>query len=42
MRTSAARYEMMFHQVEGLVIGHTVTFSDLKGHIGQFRQADVR
>ena len=31
-----ARYEMMFHQVEGLVIGHTVTFSDLTGTLVSF------
>lgn len=30
------RYDMMFHQVEGLVVGHNVTFSDLKGTLVNF------
>jgi phenylalanyl-tRNA synthetase alpha chain len=37
-----ARSEMMFYQVEGLAIGHNITFSDLKGHAAQLRQPDVR
>ena len=32
----SARYDMMFHQVEGLVVGHNVTFSDLKGTLVNF------
>lgn len=31
-----ARAEMMFHQVEGLVVGHNITFSDLKGTLVNF------
>lgn len=31
-----ARSEMMFHQVEGLVVGHNITFSDLKGTLVNF------
>jgi phenylalanyl-tRNA synthetase alpha chain len=31
-----ARSEMMFYQVEGLAIGHNVTFSDLKGVLLNF------
>ncbi len=31
-----ARSEMMFYQVEGLAIGHNVTFSDLKGTLLNF------
>ena len=31
-----ARSEMMFYQVEGLAIGHNITFSDLKGTLLNF------
>jgi phenylalanyl-tRNA synthetase alpha chain len=31
-----ARSEMMFHQVEGLVVGKNITFSDLKGTVVAF------
>jgi phenylalanyl-tRNA synthetase alpha chain len=31
-----ARSEIQFHQVEGLVVGHHVTFSDLKGTLVDF------
>jgi phenylalanyl-tRNA synthetase alpha chain len=31
-----ARSEMMFHQVEGLVVGPNITFSDLKGTVVAF------
>ena len=31
-----ARSEMMFHQVEGLVVGDDITFSDLKGTVVAF------
>jgi phenylalanyl-tRNA synthetase alpha chain len=31
-----ARAEMMFYQVEGLAVGHNVTFSDLKGVLLKF------
>jgi phenylalanyl-tRNA synthetase alpha chain len=31
-----ARSEMMFHQVEGLVVGRNITFSDLKGTLVNF------
>ena len=31
-----ARSEMMFYQVEGLAIGHNITFSDLKGVLLNF------
>lgn len=31
-----ARAEMMFYQVEGLVVGHNITFSDLKGTLVNF------
>lgn len=31
-----ARSEMMFYQVEGLAIGHNITFSDLKGTLTDF------
>ncbi len=32
----SARSEMMFHQVEGLVIGHNITMADLKGTLANF------
>lgn len=32
----AARSEMMFHQVEGLVVGRNITFSDFKGTLVNF------
>jgi phenylalanyl-tRNA synthetase alpha chain len=31
-----ARAEMMFHQVEGLAVGHQITFADLKGTLAEF------
>ncbi|RIK41630.1 MAG: phenylalanine--tRNA ligase subunit alpha, partial [Chloroflexi bacterium] len=31
-----ARAEMMFYQVEGLAVGHNITFSDLKGVLLKF------
>jgi phenylalanyl-tRNA synthetase alpha chain len=31
-----ARSEMMFYQVEGLAVGHNITFSDLKGTLTNF------
>lgn len=30
------RSEIMFHQVEGLVVGHNITMTDLKGTISTF------
>jgi phenylalanyl-tRNA synthetase alpha chain len=32
----SARYEIQFNQVEGLVVGHQITFGDLKGTIADF------
>ncbi len=32
----SARYEIQFNQVEGLAVGHGVTFGDLKGTIDDF------
>lgn len=32
----SARYEIQFNQVEGLAVGHRVTFGDLKGTIDDF------
>lgn len=43
-----ARSEVQFHQVEGLVVGRNITFSDLKGTLSEFarrmfgRQAKTR
>lgn len=31
-----ARSEIQFHQVEGLVVGHNITFADLKGTLTEF------
>jgi phenylalanyl-tRNA synthetase alpha chain len=31
-----ARSEMMFYQIEGLAVGHSITFSDLKGTLMDF------
>ena len=42
----SARSEMMFHQVEGLVVGRNITMADLKGTLANFArrmfQADVK
>lgn len=32
----SARYEIQFNQVEGLVVGHHITFGDLKGTLTEF------
>lgn len=32
----SARYEVQFNQVEGLAVGETITFSDLKGTLSDF------
>lgn len=32
----SARYEIQFNQVEGLVVGHNITFGDLKGTLTEF------
>jgi phenylalanyl-tRNA synthetase alpha chain len=32
----SARYEIQFNQVEGLAVGHNVTFADLKGTLTEF------
>jgi len=32
----SARYEMQFNQVEGLAVGHAITFGDLKGTLSDF------
>lgn len=32
----SARSEIQFHQVEGLAVGHDITFSDLKGTLSSF------
>lgn len=33
---SSARYEIQFNQIEGLAIGHRITFADLKGTLTAF------
>ncbi len=33
-----ARHEMQFYQVEGLVVGHNIRFTDLKGTLNDFAQ----
>lgn len=32
----SARYEIQFNQVEGLVVGHNITFANLKGTLAEF------
>lgn len=32
----SARYEIQFNQVEGIVVGHNITFGDLKGTLTEF------
>jgi phenylalanyl-tRNA synthetase alpha chain len=32
----SARYAMQFNQIEGLAVGHNITFSDLKGTLSDF------
>jgi len=32
----SARYEIQFNQLEGLAVGHNITFSDLKGTLTEF------
>ncbi len=32
----SARYEIQFYQVEGLVVGHSITFANLKGTLTEF------
>jgi phenylalanyl-tRNA synthetase alpha chain len=32
----SARYEIQFNQVEGLAVGHNITFADLKGTLTEF------
>ena len=34
----SARYEIQFHQVEGLAVGYNIRFSDLKGTLNDFAQ----
>ena len=34
----SARYESQFYQVEGLAVGHHITFGDLKGTLSDFAQ----
>ncbi len=34
----SARYEIQFHQVEGLVVGRNITFANLKGTLTEFAQ----
>jgi phenylalanyl-tRNA synthetase alpha chain len=34
----SARYEIQFHQVEGLAVGYNIRFSDLKGTLKDFAQ----
>lgn len=33
---ASARYEIQFHQVEGLVVGHDITLANLKGTLTEF------
>ncbi len=33
---ATARYEIQFNQVEGLAVGHSITFADLKGTLNDF------
>ena len=37
-----ARSEIQFNQIEGLAVGHGITFADLKGTLTEFRAAPLR